>query len=58
MRERQLCLQEACGRGLGARAQSRARATLRVDPGVAHRGSRERTMDVSLPALRMDPTKL
>ena len=26
--------------------------------GLAHRGSRKRTMDVSLPALRMDSTKL
>jgi len=29
-----------------------------LTPGVAHRGSRKRTMDVSLPALRMDSTKL
>ena len=35
-----------------------ARATRRTDPGVAHRGNRKRTMDVSLPALRMDSTKL
>src|SRR5260370_18955223 len=53
-----ICLQEACGRGLGARAQPHAWATLRVDPGAAHRGSRKRTMDVSLPALRVDSTRL
>ena len=29
-----------------------------LTPGVAHRGNRKRTMDVSLPALRMDSTKL
>src|ERR1700719_444154 len=53
-----ICLQEADGRGLDASAQSPARATRRTDPGVAHRGSRKRTMDVSLPALRMDSTRL
>ena len=51
-------LQEADGRGLDARAQSSPRATGRTEPGVAHRGNRKRTMDVSFPALRMDSTQL
>ena len=36
----------------------RRRAARRSDAGVADRGNRKRTMAVSLPALRMDSTKL
>src|SRR6185437_14559037 len=53
-----ICLQEAAGRGLDAGAQSPARATHRTDPGIAHRGSRKRTVDVSGSTVRMDSAEL
>jgi len=49
---------KADGGGLDAGAQSPPRATRRTDAGFAHRGNRKRTMDVSLPTLRMDSTQL